>query len=114
PHAVGVVDVDRTPDGRPFMVSEFLQGKAFGDYLIQVGKLPGDRTVRIKLQIADALVAAHALGIVHRDIKPENVFLTGDLAAPVAKVLDFGMSRLDRREGQALTMAGAVVGTPSF
>jgi serine/threonine-protein kinase len=114
PNVVGVVDVDRTSDGRPFIVTELLQGKDFAEYLIEVGKLPVARGVRIGLQIAQALAAAHALQIIHRDIKPENVFLTGDLEAPVAKVLDFGMSRLERREGKVLTQAGAVVGTPAF
>jgi serine/threonine-protein kinase len=114
PNVVGVVDVDRTPDGRPFLVTELLQGKDFAEHLSEVGKLPVAGAVRIGLQIAQALAAAHARQIIHRDIKPENVFLTGDLAAPVAKVLDFGMSRLDRREGKALTQAGAVVGTPAF
>ena len=114
PHVAAVVDVDRTPDGRPFMVSELLQGKDFGDYLIEKGKLSVPAAVRIGLQIAGALSAAHARGIIHRDMKPENVFLTGDLASPIAKVLDFGMSRLDRGHGKQLTKAGDIVGTPSF
>src|SRR5262249_45017895 len=114
PHVASVVDVDRTPDGRPFMVSELLEGKDLGDYLLEKGKLPTSTAVRIGLQIADALSAAHTRGIIHRDVKPENVFLTGDLAAPFAKVLDFGMSRLDRNEGKQLTQAGAIVGTPAF
>jgi serine/threonine-protein kinase len=114
PNVSGIIDVDRTPDGRPFLVSELLEGKDFGDYLMEKGKLPVAAAVRIGLQIAAALAAAHARGIIHRDVKPENVFLTGDLSAPVAKVLDFGMSRLEGRDGRPLTMAGAVVGTPSF
>jgi serine/threonine-protein kinase len=109
-----VIDVDRTPDGRPFLVSEFLQGKDFGDYLLETGKMPVASAVRVTVQIAEALTSAHARGIIHRDLKPENIFLTGDLAAPVAKVLDFGMARLERGEGRALTNAGAVLGTPSF
>jgi serine/threonine-protein kinase len=114
PNVAAVIDVDRTPDGRPFLVSEFLQGKDFGDYLLETGKIPVASAVRVTVQIAEALTSAHARGIIHRDLKPENVFLTGDLAAPVAKVLDFGMARLERGEGKALTNAGAVLGTPSF
>jgi serine/threonine-protein kinase len=114
PNVAGVVDVDRIPDGRPFLVAELLEGKDFGDYLLETGKMPVLAAVHIARQIAGGLAAAHARGIIHRDVKPENVFLTGDLSAPIAKVLDFGMSRLDRREGQALTLAGSVVGTPSF
>jgi serine/threonine-protein kinase len=114
PHVVGVVDVDRTADGRPFLVSELLEGKDFSDYLHDKGKMPAPAAVRIALQVTNALAAAHARGIIHRDVKPENIFLTGDLAAPTAKVLDFGMSRLERREGKVLTQAGAVLGTPSF
>jgi serine/threonine-protein kinase len=114
PNVVVVVDVDRTPDGRPFLVSEYLEGKELGDHLTAVGKMPISAAVRVTLQIAGALAAAHARGIIHRDVKPENVFLTGDLAAPVVKVLDFGISRLDHRSGQQLTQAGAVIGTPAF
>jgi serine/threonine-protein kinase len=111
---VAIVDVDRTPDGRPFLVTELLEGKELGEYLNEKGKLPVATAVRIGLQIAGALSAAHARGIIHRDMKPENIFLTGDLADPIAKILDFGLSRLDRREGRQLTQAGAVLGTPSF
>jgi tRNA A-37 threonylcarbamoyl transferase component Bud32 len=114
PNVAGVVDVDRTADGRPFLVSELLQGKELGEYLLETGKMPAASAVRVTLQIANALAAAHARGIIHRDLKPENIFLTGDVAAPVAKVLDFGMARLERGERKALTQAGAVIGTPSF
>jgi serine/threonine-protein kinase len=114
PNVAAVVDVDRTPDGRPFMVSEFLHGKELGEYLLETGRMPVPNAVRMTLQIANALAAAHARGIIHRDLKPENIFLIGDLSAPVAKVLDFGIARLERGERKALTQAGAVIGTPSF
>jgi serine/threonine-protein kinase len=114
PNVVAVIDVDRTPHGVPFLVSEFLEGKDFAHHLDEAGKMPVAAAVRVVRQIADALSAAHARGIIHRDVKPENVFLTGDPAAPTAKVLDFGISRLERRGGKALTEAGAVLGTPEF
>jgi serine/threonine-protein kinase len=64
-------------------------------------------------QVCHALGAAHERGIVHRDIKPENVFLTGDPAAPVAKVLDFGISKL-AGDAAGLTKTGMVMGTPAY
>jgi serine/threonine-protein kinase len=114
PYVVDVYDVDRTADGRAFLVAEFLQGKEFADYLEQAGKMPVGAAVRIVRQICKALADAHAKGIVHRDMKPENVFLTGDPAAPVAKVIDFGISKLDDRPGTALTKTGMIMGTPSY
>jgi serine/threonine-protein kinase len=114
PHVVDVFDVDRTADGRAFLVAEFLQGKEFADYLEQSGKMPVGAAVRIVRQICKALAAAHDKGVVHRDMKPENVFLTGDPARPTAKVIDFGISKLDDGSGAGLTKTGMIMGTPSY
>ena len=113
-HVVDVYDVDRTSEGRPFLVSEFLEGKEFAEYLAEVGKMRVAPAIRIVRQICEALAAAHAKGVVHRDMKPENVFLTGDLVAPEAKVIDFGISKIDDAPGTALTKTGMIMGTPSY
>jgi serine/threonine-protein kinase len=113
-NVVGVYDVDRAPDGRPFIVCEYLEGAELGEHLDQVGQLPIPRAVSIAQQLCDALGTAHRLGVVHRDMKPENVFLVGNPNDPIAKVLDFGLSRLDQAAGDTLTQAGTVMGTPSY
>ncbi len=114
PYVVDVYDVDRTQDGRPFIVGEFLDGKEFASYLDDVGKMPVGPAVRIVRQICKALTAAHAKGVVHRDMKPENVFLTGNLERPIAKVIDFGISKMGDAPGTALTKTGMIMGTPSY
>ena len=115
PYVVDVYDVDRTADGRPFIVGELLDGKEFADLLSQMGKMGVPQAVRIVRQVCKALAAAHAKGVVHRDMKPENVFLTGDLARPTAKVIDFGISKVDDGPaGKALTRTGMIMGTPSY
>ncbi|APR88175.1 serine/threonine protein kinase [Minicystis rosea] len=113
-NVVDVYDVDRTADGRPFLVAEFLEGKEFATYLEEVGKMPVGAAVRIVRQICKALQAAHDKGVVHRDMKPENVFLTGDPAQPLAKVIDFGISKVGDTPGTALTKTGMIMGTPSY
>ncbi|MGK3984324.1 serine/threonine-protein kinase [Sorangium sp. So ce136] len=114
PYVVTVFDVHRTAEGRPFLVNEFLEGKELADYLNEVGKMKIGPAVRIVRQICKALSAAHAKGVVHRDMKPENVFLTGDLTMPTAKVIDFGISKVDDAPGAALTQTGMIMGTPSY
>ncbi len=114
PYVVTVFDVHRTAEGRPFLVNEFLEGRELADYLNEVGKMKIGPAVRIVRQICKALTAAHAKGVVHRDMKPENVFLTGDLTMPIAKVIDFGISKVDDAPGAALTQTGMIMGTPSY
>ena len=115
PYVVDVYDVDRAADGRAFLVAEFLDGKEFANYLDEVGKMPAGAAVRIVRQICKALQAAHDQGVVHRDMKPENVFLTGDPAQPISKVIDFGISKLgDSPGGPSLTKTGMIMGTPSY
>jgi len=113
PNVVEVVDVCRLEDGRPFIVTEFLEGEELGALLDRVGKLPNDMSIRITRQICRALMAAHAKGIVHRDMKPENVFLVGDLTSPRVKIIDFGISKQDDCNAK-LTRTGMVMGTPAY
>jgi serine/threonine-protein kinase len=113
PNVVGVYDVNHTADGRPYIVAEFLEGEQLGDFLERAGKLPVPLAIHIVRQVCRALGAAHERGIVHRDIKPENIFLTGAPAAPVAKVLDFGISKL-AGDATGLTKTGMVMGTPAY
>jgi len=110
---VGVYDVNRTSDGRPYIVQELLEGEDLGKHLERVGRLAPGAAVHVVRQICRALAAAHRRGIVHRDVKPENVFLLGDPSAPTVKMVDFGISKLD--EGQSgLTKTGVVMGTPAY
>jgi serine/threonine protein kinase len=88
PNIAAVYDVG-TADGRPFVVSELLEGETLRARM-RGGPLPVSVAVQYALDIAHGLIAAHHLGVVHRDLKPENVFVMagGDL-----KILDFGLSR---------------------
>jgi serine/threonine protein kinase len=112
---VDVYDVHRTKEGTPYIVCEYLEGKELGDLLEHMGRLEPAMVVEIACQICDGLSAAHAAGVVHRDVKPENVFLIGSPDKPVAKLLDFGISKIAEAEGESkLTRTGLVMGTPSY
>jgi eukaryotic-like serine/threonine-protein kinase len=118
-HVVRVIDLGQLDDGAPFMVMEHLTGRDLGSLLEEQGRLGVEAAVSYILQALIALAAAHANGVVHRDLKPENLFCSqAQDGSCLIKVLDFGISRLDRsaRGTASASMTGpsAVMGTPLY
>jgi serine/threonine-protein kinase len=118
-HVVRVIDLGQLEDGAPFMVMEHLTGRDLGSLLEEQGRLGVELAVSYVLQALVALAAAHANGVVHRDLKPENLFYTQvQDGAWLIKVLDFGISRLERpsqsKESTMVTGPSAVMGTPLY
>ena len=116
PNAVHVEDLDRTEDGRPFIVMEYVEGQNLRTVIRREGPLPTLRAFRIAAQVVSALAAAHKLGIIHRDIKPDNIHLIRlPDGSDFVKVLDFGIAKFTQGlPSSALTGSGLVVGTPQY
>src|SRR6476620_5390069 len=89
PHVCVVYDVGETDNGIPFIAMEFVEGRTL-DALVRQGPGEVPQIAEIAIQVADALDAAHARGIVHRDIKPANITLS---ERGQVKVLDFGVAK---------------------
>ncbi|GAA4606664.1 hypothetical protein GCM10023195_24350 [Actinoallomurus liliacearum] len=102
-------DIERH-DHLLFLVMELLQGSDLSSVLAgHTGGLPVDQVIALGVQIADALAAAHARGVVHRDIKPANLFLQNDGRV---KICDFGIARL--ADATTVTGTGVSIGTPRY
>jgi serine/threonine protein kinase len=113
PNVVAVFDFDETPEGIPFIVSEYLHGEDLGQRTDRVGKLSLSDTVHVVRQLCAALTIVHDVGVVHRDLKPDNVFLVGE-HWPEVKLLDFGIARLADGDAGSRTRTGIVMGTPAY
>jgi eukaryotic-like serine/threonine-protein kinase len=117
-HIVSIHDAG-TCGGRPYLVMELLRGEDLGQRLRRTRTLPLGEAMHIVAQVLKGLARAHAAGIVHRDLKPDNVFLAkGDLDPLFAKIVDFGVSKIERPRATtsplALTGRGTVLGTPLY
>jgi serine/threonine protein kinase len=115
PNVVVATDFGPLPDGRFYLVLEYVNGRDLAQVISQSGAIAHDRTVSIIKQVASALDTAHRLGIVHRDLKPDNIMLVPRGVDEQAKVLDFGIAKVTFEENtQQLTQFGAVFGTPQY
>ncbi|MCR9245883.1 MAG: protein kinase [bacterium] len=108
-HVVPIYSVDEYR-GLPYIVMKYVPGESLQQRLDRTGPLDSRAVVRVGVQVARALAAAHAQGIVHRDVKPANVILDDNVDR--AMVTDFGLARV--ADEVSLTHSGTITGTPQF
>ena len=130
PNTITVYDYGEAESGELFIAMEYLDGRPLSRVIASEGPLPPRRVLHIGVQIARALREAHTKGIIHRDLKPGNILLLaeGD-DADFVKVLDFGLVKLFKPDGEAvdpsdveaaerehhdLTEAGMFLGSPKY
>ncbi|GAA2539749.1 serine/threonine-protein kinase [Pseudonocardia hydrocarbonoxydans] len=102
-------------DGRLYIDMRLVEGTDLGTVLARSGPLPPDRAVRVLGQVARALDAAHADGLVHRDVKPSNVLLSDGLPDDdYAYLVDFGIVGSVESNGNRLTATGTAIGTLEY
>src|SRR3954451_6518852 len=112
PHAISVYDV-ALEQGQPWLVMEYLPSRSLATVLIEDGILRVGLVAQIGAQVADALAATHAAGIVHRDVKPANILIgQGGRIEGLVKITDFGISHASG--DVTLTQTGQITGTPAF
>jgi eukaryotic-like serine/threonine-protein kinase len=114
PHIVPIHSVGESPDRLVYFVMAFVDGEPLSAKLKRRGRLPPEEARRIMVETADALGAAHALGIIHRDVKPDNILLEGSRGRVV--VTDFGIAKAlsSTTGGATLTATGVAIGTPHY
>jgi eukaryotic-like serine/threonine-protein kinase len=116
-HIVEILDLGYAEDGAPYLVMEYLRGQSLAGILRKEKRLEPRRACHIVGQVLTALDAVHKQHIVHRDLKPDNVFLTRKNGTQdYVKLLDFGISKVKREEGDGLdlTRTGVMLGTPFY
>ncbi|MGY1744020.1 protein kinase domain-containing protein [Blastococcus sp. SYSU D00695] len=100
-------------DGRLFLDMRLVEGEDLASRLARWGPLPVPTALSVVAQVAEALDAAHADGLVHRDVKPSNVLLTGAPADPFVYLVDFGIAR-SSRDGGGITQTGTAIGSYEY
>jgi len=108
-HIVAIHAVD-TSGGLPYLVMQHVAGRSLQERIDRTGPLAVEDVVRIGMQAAQGLAAAHAVGLIHRDIKPSNILLEGGVER--VKISDFGLARAV--DDASLTQSGVVAGTPQY
>jgi len=114
PNLVNVIDFGSSSDEQPYLVMEFLEGEDLDRRIQRSGVVPLAKAITIARQVASAVAAVHAKGIIHRDLTPANVFLVHVPHEPdFVKVLDFGVSKI-KADQSKVTDASRTVGTPAY
>jgi hypothetical protein len=108
-HVVGIHDVQGDAEP-PYLVMEYIDGISLQDKIEKRGSLDIKEILRIGMQIAEGLAAAHKQGLVHRDIKPANILLENGVER--VKITDFGLARAV--DDASITQSGTVAGTPMY
>ena len=118
PHIVQLLDQGRTEDGQLFAAYQYVPGETLKEYIRRKGPLVAVEAGELMTQVLDALVCAHAHGVVHRDLKPQNIMVSSTGARPQAKVLDFGIGAVipGARDSdyKSLTLTNEMIGTPAY
>jgi serine/threonine protein kinase len=113
-HAAMIFDAGNLPDGRHFIIMEFVEGTTLSQALARETRFSPEQAVKIAVQICEVLEEAHQLGIIHRDLKPSNIMLN----ERGVRVLDFGVAKVlvtaDTTATHATTGSGQIVGTPRY
>jgi serine/threonine-protein kinase len=113
PHIVPIHSVGEGPEGLVYFVMAFIDGEPLSARLKRRTRLPAEEARRIMMETADALGAAHSLGIIHRDVKPDNIMLEGSRGRVM--VTDFGIAKaLSSSSAGGLTGTGVAIGTPHY
>lgn len=108
---VNILDLARLPDGRPFIVMEFIDGEPLKG-VVRRGPMQVAETCRIIIAVLDALAAAHERGVLHRDLKPDNIMLSRNGRVTL---VDFGVAKIAANVSNApRTESGLILGTPQY
>ena len=115
PNAAMIFDAGNLPDGRHYIVMEFVEGETLSQALAREGRFSFTQSIDIATQICDVLEEAHRLGIIHRDLKPSNILL----GKRGVCVLDFGVAKVlassaESTATHASTGSGQLIGTPRY
>ena len=118
PNVIRVENFGVTPEGRTFIIMDFVEGESLGDVIARDGKIDPVRAVFIFVQAANALQHAHERNVIHRDLKPSNIMLINNgEEGETVKIVDFGIAKLvldDDDQVQHLTQTGEVFGSPLY
>jgi len=114
-HVAHIYDFGETPEHGVYLAMEFVDGQPLAGIIATEGPLPDRRSIGIAVQVARALEAAHAEGVVHRDLTPNNIMVARNHdGSDLVKVVDFGIAKATEDMGSGLTRTGFVIGTPQY